>query len=239
MVLEGVAMEVPRRVLVVTPHPDDAEIACGGTVGRWIREGAEVLYLLCSDGSKGTEDPGISPEALAEIRNQEQLDAAAVLGVNEVVALGYPDGELEDTREFRRQIVRIIRRFQPDLVISPDPYRLSFYFHRDHRITGQVTQDAVFPYARDRLHFPELEEEGLKPYKVATILFWGAEEPDTFLDITDTMDLKITALRCHKSQISGLSDKDTTDWLRDWCRGVGEKVGYQYAEDYRKVQFQT
>ena len=222
---------------MVTPHPDDAEIACGGTVARWVQQGAEVLYVLCSDGSKGTEDPKMTPQQLSEIRKQEQLDAAAVLGVKEVVALGYPDGELEDTREFRGQIVRVIRRFQPEVVISPDPYRLSFYFHRDHRITGQVTQDAVFPYARDRLHFPELEAEGLEPYKVGTILFWGAEESDTYLDITDTMDLKIKALRCHKSQVSGLSEEDATNWLRKWCREMGEKAGYQYAEGYRKVQF--
>ena len=230
-------MEVPQRVLVVSPHPDDAEISCGGTVARWVRQGAEALYVLCSDGSKGTEDPKMTPQQLSEIRKQEQLDAAAVLGVKEVVALGYPDGELEDTREFRGQIVRAIRRFRPEVVISPDPYRRSFYFHRDHRITGQVTQDAVFPYARDRLHFQELEAEGLEPYKVGTILFWGPEESDTYLDITDTMDLKIKALRCHKSQVSGLSEEDATNWLRKWCREMGEKGGYQYAEGYRKVQF--
>jgi len=232
-------VEVPKRALVVTPHPDDAEIACGGTVASWARQGAEVYYVLCSDGGKGSEDPNMSPQRLAEIRMQEQLDAAALLGVKEVVALGYPDGELEDTREFRRELVRAIRRFRPEVVISPDPYRRSFYFHRDHRITGQVTQDAAFPYARDRLHFPELSKEGLEPHKVGTILFWGAEESDTYFDITDTMDLKIEALRRHKSQVSGLSEDEANNWLRQWCREAGEKAGYQYAEGYRKVQFRT
>ena len=232
-------VEVPERALVVTPHPDDAEIACGGTVGNWVRQGTQVYYVLCSDGSKGTDDPKMTPQRLAQIRHQEQLAAAARLGVKEVVALGYPDGELEDTREFRKELVRAVRRFRPQVVFCPDPYRRSFYFHRDHRITGQVTQDAVFPYARDRLHFPELEAEGLEPHKVATVLFWGPEESDTYLDITDTMDLKIEALRCHKSQISGLSEEDATNWLRNWCKETGEKAGYEYAEGYRKVQFRT
>ena len=232
-------IEVPERALVVTPHPDDAEISCGGTVGNWVRQGADVYYVLCSDGSKGTDDPDMSPERLAKIRHQEQMDAAATLGVKELVALGYPDGELEDTREFRKHVVRAVRRFRPQVVICPDPYRRSFYFHRDHRITGQVTQDAVFPYARDRLHFPELEEEGLVPHKVGTLLLWGAEESDTYLDITNSIDLKIEALQRHKSQLSGLSSEETTGWLRNWNREAGKIAGFEYAEGYRKIQFRT
>lgn len=232
-------VEVPKRAMVVTPHPDDAEIACGGTVARWVKEGAEVFYVLCSDGGKGTDDPKMTTRRLTEIRKQEQLDAAALLGVKEVVTLGYPDGELEDTRDFCREIVRAVRRFRPEIVSCPDPYRRTFYFHRDHRITGQIVQDAVFPYARDRLHFPELGKEGLEPFKVGTILFWGAEEPDTFIDITDSIDLKIKALLCHKSQISPNSHEDQLEWLRNWCREMGEKTGVQYAEGFRKVQFWT
>ena len=232
-------VEVPLRAMVVTPHPDDAEISCGGIVGKWISQGADVFYVLCSDGSKGTSDPNMTAKKLAEIRYQEQLDAAAILGVKEVVALGYPDGELEDTPEFRKDLVRSIRRFRPEVVLCPDPHRLSFYFHRDHRITGQVTQDAVFPYARDRLHFPELESEGLNPYKVRTVLFWGAEVSDTYLDITDTMDIKIESLNRHKSQVSGLSGEHVTAWLRKSCSEIGQKAGFKYAESFRKVQFHT
>ncbi len=232
-------MDVPARALVVTPHPDDAEIACGGTVANWTSQGAEVYYVLCSDGGKGTEDPNMTPETLRGIRHQEQLDAAAVLGVKEVLALRYLDGELEDTQEFRGRIVKAIRTFRPDVVISPDPHRRTFYFHRDHRITGLVTQDAVFPYARDRLHFPEHEAEGLVPHKVGTMLFWGAEDSDTFIDISNSMDVKIEALKKHKSQISGLSGDESTNWLRNWCKEVGEQEGYQYAESFRKVEFRT
>ncbi|MFB3092146.1 MAG: PIG-L deacetylase family protein, partial [Dehalococcoidia bacterium] len=114
-------VEVPERALVVTPHPDDAEIACGGTVGNWVRQGTQVYYVLCSDGSKGSDDPKMTPQKLARIRHQEQLDAAAKLGVKEVVALGYPDGELEDTREFRKDLVQAVRRFRPQVVFCPDP----------------------------------------------------------------------------------------------------------------------
>ena len=232
-------VDVPERVLVVTPHPDDAEISCGGTIDKWVKGGAEAFYVLCSDGSKGSDDPNMTPEKLAKIRHQEQMEAGAILGVNEVLALGYPDGELEDTREFLGAMVRAIRRFRPQVVICPDPYRRSFYFHRDHRITGQVTQDAVFPYARDRLHFQELEAEGLEPHKTGTILFWGPDEMDTYIDITENMDVKLEALRKHKSQLSGLSGDEVTDWLRNSCRETGQKAGFQYAEGYRKVSFRT
>ena len=230
-------IEIPDRMLVVVPHPDDAEIACGGTVAKWIEEGAQACYLICSDGGKGTDDPGLSPVVLAGLRKDEQLKAAALLGVNEVVHLGYPDGELEDTRQFRRSIVRIIRQFRPQVVICPDPFKRSFYFHRDHRITGQVTMDAVFPYARDRLHFPELESEGIIPHKVGTIMFWGSDEPDYYVDISKTIDIKIEALGCHKSQVSGLSDEDSVRWLRDWSKEVGSAAGYPYAESFRIVRF--
>ena len=222
--------------MVVTPHPDDAEISCGGTVANWIRQGTSVYYVLCSDGSKGTEDPDMTPERLAKIRYEEQMEAAKTLGVKEVVALGYPDGELEDTREFRGHLVRALRRFRPEVVICPDPYRRSFYFHRDHRIVGQVTQDAVFPYARDRLHFPEHEAEGLAPHKTGTLMFWGPEEIETYVDISESMDIKADALRCHRSQLGGLAEDESIGWLRSWCAEMGKKAGYAYAEGYRVVQ---
>ena len=225
--------------MVVTPHPDDAEISCGGTVANWIRQGTSVYYVLCSDGSKGTEDPDMTPERLAKIRYDEQMEAAKTLGVKEVVALGYPDGELEDTREFRGHLVRALRRFRPEVVICPDPYRRSFYFHRDHRIVGQVTQDAVFPYARDRLHFPEHEAEGLSPHKTGTLMFWGPEEIETYVDISESMDIKADALRCHRSQLGGLAEDESIGWLRSWCAEMGKKAGYAYAEGYRVVRFRV
>ena len=232
------AVETPQRVLVVTPHPDDAEIGCAGTVAKWVQEGAEVFYVLCTDGGKGSDDPEMSSERLAAIRAKEQQEAASLLGVKDVVMLRYPDGELEDTPEFRMEIVRAIRRFQPDIVLCPDPYRRNFYWHRDHRIGGQVTLDAVFPYARDRLHFQELwEREGLEPHKTGMALLWASDTPDTFVDIGDTIDAKIRALLCHRSQVSPRPDRDAGAFLREIAQRVGEKAGIQYAEAFRALHF--
>ena len=227
-------IETPERALVVTPHPDDAEIGCGGTIAKWVREGAQVVYVLCTNGDKGSSDPEMTSARLAEIREKEQQDAADTLGVKEVVFLRHPDGELEDTREFRGQLVREIRRHRPDAVLCPDPFRQTFYLHRDHRICGQVTLDAVFPYARDHLHFQELTRMGLETHKVGTILLWRAEEPETFSDIADTLDLKCQALLCHHSQVSN-PGRDATEFLRKHAKSLGERGGLEYAEAFRRI----
>ncbi len=232
--------ETPERVLVVTPHPDDAEIWCGGTVAKWVKEGAEVHFVLCTDGSKGTDQPGVTPEQLATTREQEQVQAAWLLGVEDVVMLHHPDGELEDTPEFRKQIVRQIRRVQPQVVICTEPYRRNLAWHRDHRITGQVTLDAVFPYARDHLHFAELwRDEGLEPYKTGTILFWGAELANTYLDIESSLTAKIAAVKAHQSQMASRTEAEVEEFVRDWAQHVGAENGCKYAEAFRKVTFRT
>ena len=231
--------ETPERVLVVTPHPDDAEVWCGGTVAKWVKEGAEVHYVLCTDGSKGTDQPGVTPEQLGATREQEQVQAASLLGVEDVVMLHHPDGELEDTPEFRKQIVRQIRRVQPQVVICTEPYR-RLAWHRDHRITGQVTMDAVFPYARDHLHFAELwRDEGLEPYKTGTILLWGAELANTYINIESSLTTKIAAVKAHQSQMAGRTEAEIEEFVRDWAHRAGEENGYKYAEAFRKVTFRT
>ena len=230
--------ETPGRVLVVIPHPDDGEGWCGGTVARWIKEGAQVLYVLCTDGGKGTDDPGMRPERLAEIREREQLDAASALGVEDVVLLHHPDGELEDSAEFRKELVRAIRRFRPDVILSPDPYRRSSHWHRDHRIAGQVAADAAFPYARDHLHFQDLHtDEGLATHKAGTILFWAPDTPDTHVDITDYIEAKARALLCHRSQAKGRSEEEAAERVRERARLAADGSGLEYAEAFRKVEF--
>ena len=228
-------MDRPETALVVTPHPDDAEIGCGGTVAKWIAEGTAVYYVLCTNGDKGTSDPNLTSARLAEIREREQAEAADVLGVREVVYLGYPDGALEDTADFRGRLVHAIRKFKPDAVLATDPHRRGFYLHRDHRMCGTVTMDAVFPYARDRLHYPEHEKEGLQPHKAGDVLFWGTEEPDTFVDITDTIDLKIESLKKHASQISS-EDGDVGDFIRASARRAGQRADMPYAESFRRIR---
>jgi LmbE family N-acetylglucosaminyl deacetylase len=232
--------ETPQRVLVVTPHPDDAEIWCGGTLARWVREGAEVHYLLCTDGGKGTDNPEVSSQELSATREQEQLDAAQVLGAKNVVMLHLPDGELEDTAEFRKAIVRQIRLVRPEVVLVTEPYRRNFNWHRDHRIAGQVALDAVFPYARDHLHFQDLwRDEGLEPYKTGIMLFWGADQPDTFIDITDTIDVKIAAVQAHRSQMSGRTDEEVFQYVKSRASESSTEGGGGYIEAFRRVNFRT
>ena len=141
-------IETPERAMLVIPHPDDGESGAAGTTAKWTREGCRVLYVVCTNGDKGSSDPEMTSERLAAIREQEQLNAAAALGVEDVVFLGYGDGELEDTREFRGRIVEQIRRWMPDVVFAMDPTRVASHSHRDHRISGQAAMDACFPFAR-------------------------------------------------------------------------------------------
>jgi LmbE family N-acetylglucosaminyl deacetylase len=222
-------------VVVVTPHPDDAEFGVAGTVARWTRQEKQVVYVVCTNGNKGTSDPNMKPEQLAETRQDEQRAAADVLGVREVVFLDNPDQELEDTPEFRKQIVRIIRQYRPETVVTADPYR-RYIWHRDHRIVGQVTIDAVFPYARDHLAYPELLEENLQPHKVKEMLFWASENINYLSDITDTFDLKLTALRCHASQVSSMKVSDLKDWLRQRCKDLAEGEDFDLAEAFHREE---
>ena len=229
---------VPERALVITPHPDDSELGCGGTVATWIKQGTEVVYLLCTNGDKGSSDPDMTSPKLAELRKIEQQKAAEILGVLEVVRLDYEDGSLEDTPFFRGQIVKVIRRFKPDVVLFTDPLRTGFYLHRDHRIAGSVALDALFPYARDRLHYPEHESEGLLPHKTSDALMWGSESPDTFIDITTSIDKKIEALAAHRTQIpSGEESYEFADLIKGTASRIGDRCGYKYAEGFRRISF--
>ncbi len=220
-------------VVVVTPHPDDAEFGVAGTVARWTKQGKQVVYVVCTNGNKGTSDLNQKPEQLAEIRQGEQRAAAEVLGVREVIFLGNPDQGLEDTPEFRKQIVRMIRQYRPETVVTADPYR-RYIWHRDHRIAGQVTIDAVFPYARDHLAYPELLEEDLQPHKVKEMLFWASENINYLSDITDTFELKLTALKCHESQVSSMKVSDLEDWLRKRCSDLAEGEDFDLAEAFHR-----
>ena len=228
-------MPEPADVMVITPHADDAEGGAGGTVVRWTREGKKVVYVVCTNGDKGTSDPNITPEQLAEIREEEQQAAAKMLGVREVIFLRYPDQGLQDTPEFRKAIVRLIRMYRPYTVVTVDPYR-RYIWHRDHRITGQVVLDAVFPYARDLYAYPDLIEEGIQPHKVREVLLWGSEEPNYRSDITDTFDIKFKALSCHKSQIGDNPSPERIEWMKERHRMQAEGEDYELAEAFHRVE---
>jgi len=225
----------PAYALVVTAHPDDAEFSIAGTVARWVKEGKDVIYVVCTNGDKGSSDPEMKPGLLARIREQEQLAAAKVLGVREVLFLRHPDQGLEDTPEFRKQIVRLIRMYRPEVVATSDPY-LRYVWHRDHRIAGQVVLDAVFPYARDALAYPDLMLEGLQPHKVKEVLLWAADDANYLSDISDTFDLKMAALRCHKSQVGHFSSRDLEDGLREQHKRLAEGQTFRLAEAFHRVE---
>ncbi len=228
-------MVKPAQVMVVTPHPDDAEFGVAGTVARWLREGKEVIYVVCTNGDKGASDVNTKPKQLAKTREQEQLAAANLLGVREVTFLRHPDQGLEDTPEFRKQLVRLIRMYRPETVVTADPYR-RYFWHRDHRITGQVTLDAVFPYARDHLSYPELMMDGLQPHKVKEMLFWASEDINYCSDITDTFDLKMAALLCHKSQVEQIPTSLLEQWLRQRCEMMAEGQDFKLAESFHRAE---
>lgn len=222
-------------VLVITPHPDDAEFGVAGTVVQWIRQGKVVVYIVCTNGDKGTDNFNIKPEELAKIREKEQLNAAKVLGVKDVIFLRYPDQSLEDTPEFRKKIVRLIRMYRPEIVVTSDPYR-RYIWHRDHRIVGQVILDAIFPCARDIWAYPDLLEEGFKPHKVKEIWFWASEDINYRSNITQTFDLKLKALSCHKSQIKESFSSEMEKWLCEQARSMAEREKFKLAEGFHRVE---
>ena len=228
-------MKETVQVMVVTPHPDDAEFGVAGNVVHWVREGKSVVYVVCTNGNKGSSDPDIKPEELARTREEEQKCAARLLGVGEVVFLRHPDQSLEDTSEFRRELVRLIRQYQPYTVVTADPNR-RYLWHRDHRIAGRVTLDAVFPYARDHLAYPELLKEGLRPHKVKEVLLWGTEDCNLRLNITDSFDIKLAALNCHRSQVGDHLSPEFEERLRKRAQIMAEGESFALAEAFHRIE---
>jgi len=222
-------------ILVVSPHPDDAEFGVAGTVVKWTRQGKSVVYIICTNGDKGTDDINIQPDELAKTREKEQLEAARLLGVKEVVFLRHPDQSLEDTPSFRKELVRLIRQYKPEIVVTSDPYR-RYVWHRDHRIVGQVTLDAVFPYSRDVWAYPDLLQENLLPHRVKEVWFWASEDINYRSDITDTFQLKLQALRCHKSQIKESFASEMEKWLCQRAKDMAEGEDFKLAEGFHRVE---
>ena len=223
-----------ERVMVVTAHPDDSEFGAGGTIAKLVKEGCEVTYVIVTNGDKGSGDRTMTSERLALIREAEQRNAARTLGVARVEFLGYPDCEVEDTRELRRDVTRQIRRWRPDLVIAMNPQR-SYNLggsHRDHRITAGVALDCVYPLARDHLAFPELMPD-YEPHKVLEIHLMQWENPHLVVDISDVMDLKLKALACHASQFADFPAVEKR--VRERSAELGKSKGYGYAETFDRV----
>ena len=234
----AVTEEPFRRGMVIMAHPDDAEWTCSGTVAKWCAEGWEVVYVLCTDGSKGSSDPEMTSEQLVKIREKEQRDAGEVLGLRDVVFLGYPDAYLEPTLELRKDIAREIRRYKPDVVITGSPARdveRGYYVsHPDHLAAGEAALAAIFPTARDRLTFPELLEEGLEPHEVREVWIAVGDNADNYVDVEAYMETAIKALKAHVSQVD---PENAGEWFQQGRIRTGAKIGMAYAEGFKRIPF--
>ena len=222
----------PRRVLAVYAHPDDPEVSCAGTLARWADEGAEVKLVICARGDKGRTEGGVEPAELTAHRAAEAAAATTVLGVADHENLGLPDGGVDNTEELRRLLVQRIRAFAPDVVVSCDPTAVFFgnrYInHHDHRGAGFAVLDACAPAAASPLYFPEAGPA----HRVATIYLSGTLEPDTWEDIASSLDRKVEALRCHRSQVG--DDLDLVgEVVRRRAASAGADAGLAYAEAFR------
>lgn len=226
----------PESAMAIVAHPDDIEFSCAGTLARWARLGARISYVLCTSGDVGIDEPGVTREQAAKIREEEQLEAAKIIGAEEVIFLREPDGLLQPTLELRKRLVREIRRFRPEAIVCGDPTIVwagnDYINHPDHRAAAWAALDAAFPAAGQTNLFQEFEAEGIyahKPRKVY-VISWG--EADVFVNIEDTIDLKIAALRAHRSQ---MKDWDPEESIRKWAeeRGTGKEM--KYAEGFRVV----
>jgi LmbE family N-acetylglucosaminyl deacetylase len=222
--------------LVLFAHPDDAEFMCGGTVAKWARDGCEVHYVVCTDGSAGSNEPGARREDVAPIREREQRAAADVLGVKSVTFLGEIDGLLEVTPATRKKVTREIRRLRPEVLVASDPGRLwsgqGYINHWDHKQAGLLALTAVMPDSPTRVMFQELEEEGIEPYEIPN-LWLPSDEPTVYVDITDTIDTKIEALAQHVSE----EGEAAAPWVRERARQVGEEAGVEYGEGFKTFRF--
>ena len=221
-----------KRAMVIVAHPDDAEFGYGGTLAKLVKEGMELAYVICTNGNKGSSDPEMTSARLAVIREEEQRAASAAIGTRDVTFLGYGDGELEATREVIGKVVREIRRFKPDMVLCQNPYLRGRHNHRDHRMAEQTAFDAVYPYARHRLHYPEHQAEGLRPHAVAEIYTGGGDDPEVVIDVSDVVETRIEALKAHRSQIG--NPEELTERIMGRTSELAEKHGYRYAEGFRR-----
>lgn len=230
-----------ERVLVVTAHPDDPEYLFGATIAKLAEDGADVRYVICSDGSLGGKDPDVPATVLAELRANEQRAAAAILGVHDVVFLGFPDGGLTAAPrdELHRAIVREIRRFRPELIITHFPRRALGIpieaSHPDHIAVGEATLHAVFPGATNARLYPDLLREGLTPHRVKEIWVPGYEGADHFIDATKVIEKKSAAILAHKSQLEAAVPSVVPPWVFWWMKRSGSSGGFEYAEDFKRV----
>jgi LmbE family N-acetylglucosaminyl deacetylase len=228
---------IPKIAMSIHAHPDDQEFSVGGTLAKWAKAGCEIISVIITSGDSGSNDPtkdGSHKQELAELREKEQIAANTALGIKQTVFLHYPDGELEPTIALRKDLTRIIRKYKPDTVTTGNPeawfYGDEYVNHPDHRAAAQAACEAVFPSAGTRLIFTDLLAAGYEPHDVRRLYIHGTEHPNTWVDITDTMDLKIQALQQHVSQID---PNEVGKWMTEWAAEDAKDHGMKYAESFR------
>jgi len=224
------------KILGIGAHPDDLDFSSSGTFAKWVKSGNDCYYLICTDGRKGSDDSEMTEEILVKIRQAEQIEAGKILGLKEVFFLSHHDTELTADINLKKEITRFIRMLKPEIVVTLDPAfiysaKRGFINHTDHRAVGLASMDAVFPLARDRLTFPELEKENLLPHKVKQLYFTSFDDPPFAEDISETIDIKIEALRAHRSQVK----PEFLEVIKKRSGDIGKKFGYKYAEGFVKL----
>jgi LmbE family N-acetylglucosaminyl deacetylase len=228
-------LEIPRSALAIGAHPDDTEFGCSGTVAKWAKAGCEVHYLLLTSGDKGTEDPQADPGELRRVRETEQLAAAEKLGVKSCTFLRLTDGELEYSLALRGEVVRYIRKFKPETILSWDPLTRNYRMHPDHRVCGQLALDAAFPAAMMPLSYPEqLRQEGLSVHRAKRLLLFGTDAPDYFVDISEVLDLKFESFKAHPSQFN--FDDKFVERIKKRHQDFALDFDFEYAEAFKLVE---
>ncbi len=232
---------VPNRILTVTAHPDDVDFGAAGSVAAWTAAGASVTYCVVTDGDAGGFDPKVPRADIPAIRRAEQTMAAGEVGVKDLIWLGHPDGRVEASLSLRRDLSRVIRQVRPQWVVCPSPERIwdrLFASHPDHLATGEATICAVYPDARNPFAFPELAEEGLEPHAVSEVWVMAAPGPNAYVDVTDTFEAKLAALRSHVSQEVDRSGQLEV-WIRGWLERNATDAGWKpgrLAEAFRRIE---
>ncbi|MHB1131227.1 MAG: PIG-L deacetylase family protein [Chloroflexota bacterium] len=222
----------PPSVMVIAAHPDDPEFGAGGTIARWVAEGCEVRYVLCTSGDKGSWDPNLTPGQMVTVREAEQRAAAAELGVAECHFLHHVDGEMEPTLAFRRELAGLLRQYRPLRVVTHDPW-LHYQIHPDHRAVGTAAMDAIAG-ARDIWYFPEQLAYGRQPQRVKELYFFRAQDPNHWVDIAETFARKLDALRCHASQVGRIPDLEAR--MRKMAQAAGQARGLELAEAFYRLE---
>lgn len=230
-----------KRFLVFSPHPDDVDFGCSGTVAKITKQGNEVIYCVVTNGEKGLgKDKDslrkkINLRQIAKIREKEQKTAAGIVGVKKVIFLREKDGEVENAKELRKKLVRVVRQVRPEIVIGFDPANLAFdnfyRSHRDHRKVAEAVFDSLYPSSGSAAFFPELKE---KPHQIKEAWFFGGNSPNFFIDISQTIDKKLSALKSHQSQIK--NEKALEKRVLGWARETGKKKKMKYAEAFRRLE---